>query len=132
MKNSLWTLAGTSVAAGILAGCAAPNPGAGASNTAAGQPPVGGQCNAAPAQSFVGKDSTASVAVAPALVLLSPSLPPQAARDAASTTTPSMAVRRDTCPSMPEPAERKTEVLINMGNPRKTKPRVWEPRLTAV
>ena len=61
MKNSLWTLAGTSVAAGILAGCAAPNPGAGASNTAAGQPPVGGQCNAAPAQSFVGKDSTASV-----------------------------------------------------------------------
>ena len=47
-------------------------------------------------------------------------------------TTPSVAVRRDTCPSMPEPAERKTEVLINMGNPRKTKPRVWEPRLTAV
>ena len=65
------------------------------------------------------------MAVAPALVLLSPSLPPQAARDAASTTTPSVAVRRR---HMPQHAGAcgagKTEVLINMGNPRKTKPRV--------
>lgn len=61
MKNTLWTLASTSMAAGILAGCAAINPGTGASSAPAGQPPVGGKCNATPAQSFVGKDSTASV-----------------------------------------------------------------------
>lgn len=61
MKNTLWTLAGTSVAAGILAGCAGPNPGTANQHAATGQLPVGGQCNAAPAQSFVGKDSTASV-----------------------------------------------------------------------
>jgi hypothetical protein len=61
MKHTLRTLAGTTVAAGILAGCAAPGAGSGVASAPAGQPPAGGQCNAAPAQSFIGKDSTASV-----------------------------------------------------------------------
>ncbi|MCZ8093969.1 MAG: I78 family peptidase inhibitor [Acidovorax sp.] len=61
MRHTLWMVACSTVAAGLMAGCAGHGAGAKPTPTAPGAPPVGGQCNAAPAQSFVGKDSTASV-----------------------------------------------------------------------